>query len=1022
MSHEQARDDARKAVLAAAQEYLERGWQPIPVPHKSKNPNRKGWQNERRTVTDLEEAFGRKLVNLGILTGDPSGGLIDVDVDSTEALRLASTFLPETDAVFGRDGKPTSHWLYIADASGDTEQFEAPGGGMLAEYRATGTQTIFPPSFTSELVRWEKTGEPRRIDAALLRQQVGRLAAASLLAQFWPAQGSRHAASLALTGGLLRARWTEDEVAEFLVAVASAADDEEAQDRVADVRTTAERLANGEPATGWNSLRQILGEAVVQKVQRWLGVSARADREPSGSERRGQSGLYEERNGKLFWLRPSRDGTTAVQLANFTARIVADIVTDDGADRRRAWEIEARLGDRVARGTVPIERFANLGWAVELLGAGAVVSAGSATRDHARAAIQTLSNYTTARYVYAHLGWRQIGGEWVYLHAGGAIGKAGVVDGVEVAPPSMLARYVLPLPETAEELRDAIRASLAMLDVAPDHVSAPPLAGTYRAPLGPMDGGIHLVGLTGVGKSELGALAQQHFGAGLDRTHLPASWSSTANALEALAFVAKDCLLTVDDFAPSGSQYDIQRYHRDAERLFRAQGNNAGRQRLNADATLRGSKYPRGVILSTGEDSVRGQSARARVLNVEVARDSVRFDLLAEHQRSAADGLLALAMAGYVRWMAGRYDQIQKTVRERLIELRGRAHDSQAHRRTPDLIANLAVGWETWLTYAAEVGAITEAERQQLWQRAWRGLGQAASQQNAQQQAAEPTRRFLDLLLGAIASGAAHVAGPDGHAPSDPAAWGWRDRSDPLSQFPSNRWHDQGSRIGWIDADGLYLEPQASYTVAQKFGASAGEPLVCGQRMLSRHLFERNLLVRSERERDRYTVRRDLEGRRRNVLHLRRDVLDATSAESTAQTAQTAPTAEPGAAPSWNDAPRGPFSGVSSATSTDETAHNNGPDEHRHQENADDHGPSGPFGPSAGREPSGNGERFIRWRCTGCRAYESWPHDGGGRQCAGCGARTDDAGRVQCEVCGSVSEDGRRRRCVGCAGHTGDAA
>jgi hypothetical protein len=45
---------------------------------------------------------------------------------------------------------------------------------------------------------------------------------------------------------------------------------------------------------------------------------------------------------------------------------------------------------------------------------------------------------------------------------------------------------------------------------------------------------------TGRFKSEAAALAQQHFGAGLDARHLPANWSSTGNALEALAFTAKD--------------------------------------------------------------------------------------------------------------------------------------------------------------------------------------------------------------------------------------------------------------------------------------------------------------------------------------------------------------------------------------------------------------------------------------------------------------------------------------------------
>ena len=48
-------------------------------------------------------------------------------------------------------------------------------------------------------------------------------------------------------------------------------------------------------------------------------------------------------------------------------------------------------------------------------------------------------------------------------------------------------------------------------------------------------------------KTELAALAQQHFGPGMDARHLPASWSSTGNAIEGLAFAAKDALLASRD-------------------------------------------------------------------------------------------------------------------------------------------------------------------------------------------------------------------------------------------------------------------------------------------------------------------------------------------------------------------------------------------------------------------------------------------------------------------------------------------
>src|SRR5262249_53219495 len=156
-----------------------------------------------------------------------------------------------------------------------------------------------------------------------------------------------------------------------------------------------------------------------------------------------------------------------------------------------------------------------------------------------------------------HTGWRQVDGLAVYLHGGGGVGAQGQVAGVETRLNGGLS-FALPDPPEGEELRDAVRASLSLLDVAPVKVAAALLAMVYPAPLGHGDFSGWLVGPPGAGRSELAALAQQHSGAAMDRLHLPASWSSTANALEGIAFQIKDALLVIDDFAPTGTLVDVQ--------------------------------------------------------------------------------------------------------------------------------------------------------------------------------------------------------------------------------------------------------------------------------------------------------------------------------------------------------------------------------------------------------------------------------------------------------------------------------
>ena len=116
-------------------------------------------------------------------------------------------------------------------------------------------------------------------------------------------------------------------------------------------------------------------------------------------------------------------------------------------------------------------------------------------------------------------------------------------------------------------------------------MSFPLLAAVVRAPLGDVDFSVFLTGQTGTFKSTLAGLCQQHFGAAMDPHHLPANFASTANALEILAFSAKDALLVVDDFVPVGADRAL---HLVAERLFRGIGNHQGRGRMNGDhRTLR---------------------------------------------------------------------------------------------------------------------------------------------------------------------------------------------------------------------------------------------------------------------------------------------------------------------------------------------------------------------------------------------------------------------------------------------------
>src|SRR5439155_7936564 len=235
------------------------------------------------------------------------------------------------------------------------------------------------------------------------------------------------------------------------------------------------------------------------------------------------------------------------------------------------------------------------------------------------------------------------------------------------------------------------------------------------------------------GKGEAAGLGQRRFRGGLEARNLPRSWSRTGNGLEGLAFSCKDAVLVVDDFAPTGAAGDAERIHREADRILRAQGNASGRLRMRADGSLRAVRAPRGLIVSTGEDIPRGQSLGARRLVVEVGPGDVDWEALTASQSAAGEGLCARALSGFLRFVAGRYDEVRVQLAACLPELRDAAARSGAHRRTPGIVASLAAGVGGFLIFARSAGALSDGQCEELWANAWRALGEAARRQGDHQ-------------------------------------------------------------------------------------------------------------------------------------------------------------------------------------------------------------------------------------------------------------------------------------------------
>ncbi len=586
----------------------------------------------------------------------------------------------------------------------------------------------------------------------------------------------------------------------------------------------------------------------------------------------------------IFYYKPTSEGTQPVQLTNFAATIVADVTEDDGVESVRQFQIEATLNGSAHTFRVSSTDFATMNWPTAHMGPLAIVAAGSGAKDHTRAAVQFLSDGVVPRTVYRHTGWREYEGESIYLHADGAIGSGGPVPNIEVRLEGTLANFALPDPPDPEDLVRDIQASLRLLDLAPPSITAPIYCATWRAAMTTSEVTVHLFGPSGGFKTEVAALMQRHFGVKMDADHLPASWTSTGNALEATAFYAKDALLVVDDFVPT-SALDGVRIHREAERLIRAKANASGRARMKADTSLRPPKPPRALLLSTGEDIPRGQSLRARMIIVEIAKGAIDATKLKGCQADATSGAYGRAMSGFIRWLASFRRKLLARLPDALASLRDELRADGAHCRTPEAIADLLIGLKCFLAFAIKARAIDQNRATEIQKSCRDALVGVGEQQAGHVAEYDVARRFVGLLGTAITTRRAYVLGVDGSAPPIPSRWGWSPDGLTTPMSPAS------TLVGWLDGNALYLDFTAAIAVVQKLAKETGEDLPFSVGTIKQRLDDAQLIIEKDTRGGalRRDVRKTIQGVRRNVV-----VIPASAIISTESPPENdAPTAPP---------------------------------------------------------------------------------------------------------------------------------
>lgn len=267
-------------------------------------------------------------------------------------------------------------------------------------------------------------------------------------------------------------------------------------------------------------------------------------------------------------------------------------------------------------------------------------------------------------------------------------------------------------------------------------------------------------GKTGSRKTAVSKVVLSHFGD--FNKKIPATFNDTITAIELKANKLKDSLYLCDDFAPKQEYRDKKIQDSKAESIIRMYGDRVGKGRSSNKLDIKDAKRPRGMILITGEDLVCGESSNARLLSIELNRNSVDLNILTELQNNSH--LLSEAMRGYIEWLLCDMENIDEVsnillhnfnhYRDELMKI----YKDNIHGRTIESSAWILLGFSCMLNYMRDKNVIDEYEENDYMDRAVTVVYKLIEDQIKLISSNSPIDIFLNTLKESINSKSIRIA------------------------------------------------------------------------------------------------------------------------------------------------------------------------------------------------------------------------------------------------------------------------
>lgn len=452
-------------------------------------------------------------------------------------------------------------------------------------------------------------------------------------------------------------------------------------------------------------------------------------------------------------------------ISNFISPPTRFVTYNDGNETRTDVTLQMILnsGKQLKEITVDIRDFESINWLSNgIWNFEPRISPNGNNKEFFKDAVKILSKKAIKETIYSHIGFRDINGKKYYLYHGGVIGENENIK-VDLSD-SGLEQYKFSKEELKDiQIKDCIKTSLELLNIAKETIIIPILGTIFLAPLqdifrelGIANGFVTwILGESGTQKSTLAALMLSHYG-DFERDTIPCGFKDTVNSLEKQAFIIKDSVLLVDDYYPSQSLQESRKMDAVAESIFGMAGDKQGRSRMKQNGKdIRKSYSARGIIMATGENFPNFAESRvARSIIVEIEKGDLKLDVLTKSQKKKYD--LNICMREYIKWIIKNYDKISKAIKEEFSIYREKFNRDFSHARIPENMASLYIGCEMFFRYAKESGAIDSTTMTEWLLISFNALLSLAQKQSIKTSDSKPDKMFFYAIQELVASGEAY--------------------------------------------------------------------------------------------------------------------------------------------------------------------------------------------------------------------------------------------------------------------------